>query len=383
MWDVIVVGAGMSGLTAAQHLSQAGYRVLVLEKSRGLGGRMATRRVTRPTGQSLGEDGQSGDTTTVTVDHGCRFIQSPTPVGKDGLGADWLAPWVAQGVLQPWTPTEWLLAAEGQWQTPATPAGAASPTYYIAPQGMSALGKALAAGLTVQRQCRVTQVWPEATGWRVDWVNAANEAEPTPPLATQALILALPAAQIVPLVAPAAVYSESLGAFLRAAEAVTFDPVITVMAGYAPTTSVDLGPPSPGGWMVTGQGHPVLRWLALDSSKRPQALYPVVVAHSTATFAETHFDAPNLTPVGQEMLAQAAQAFGDWLVQPDWMQVHRWRYGFVKQPHPAQALYTEAVPTLAGCGDWCAGTGLEDAVLAGKAAARHIAQSLTLLEVDP
>lgn len=34
-----VIGAGISGLVCAQQLALAGYSVLVVEKSRGLGGR--------------------------------------------------------------------------------------------------------------------------------------------------------------------------------------------------------------------------------------------------------------------------------------------------------------------------------------------------------
>lgn len=41
---VAVVGAGIAGITAARTLAQAGWQVTVFEKSRGAGGRMATRR---------------------------------------------------------------------------------------------------------------------------------------------------------------------------------------------------------------------------------------------------------------------------------------------------------------------------------------------------
>ena len=381
MWDVIVVGAGLGGITAAQRLSQEGYRVLVLDKSRGLGGRMATRRVTWPQGSSP----------TVAVDHGCRFIQPPTR-----LGESWLTNWVDQGILQPWTPAEFTLDVNGQYRPKLSLDATPSPypeSYYGAPQGMSALAKAMAAGLTVQRQSRVTQILPTAQGWRVDWANdgASSGPESAPPLAARALVLALPATQIVPILAPAVAQKADLAPVLAAAEAVTFDPVITVMAGYAPNTPTDLSGAdldgfdrngaglngaTAAGWMVWGEGHPTLRWLALDSSKRPQPPYPVVVAHSTATFAETYFEAENLAHPGQGMLEQAAQSLGNWLAQPEWMQVHRWRYGFVKQPHPAEVLYTEAVPTLAGCGDWCAGSGLEAAIISGEAAAHRLIQGL-------
>ncbi len=42
--DAVIVGAGMSGLAAAVHLVEAGRSVVVVDKSRGVGGRMASRR---------------------------------------------------------------------------------------------------------------------------------------------------------------------------------------------------------------------------------------------------------------------------------------------------------------------------------------------------
>lgn len=45
MTDIAVIGAGIAGLVCAQQLSQAGYSVLVVEKSYGLGERLATRHL--------------------------------------------------------------------------------------------------------------------------------------------------------------------------------------------------------------------------------------------------------------------------------------------------------------------------------------------------
>ena len=41
---IVVVGAGMTGLTAARALSGQGHDVVVIDKARGPGGRMSTRR---------------------------------------------------------------------------------------------------------------------------------------------------------------------------------------------------------------------------------------------------------------------------------------------------------------------------------------------------
>ena len=44
MTDVVILGAGVAGLAAAQDLRAAGARVQVLDKSRGVSGRAATKR---------------------------------------------------------------------------------------------------------------------------------------------------------------------------------------------------------------------------------------------------------------------------------------------------------------------------------------------------
>ncbi len=69
--DVIVIGAGLSGLLAAGKLNASGYRVIVLDKGRGVGGRLATRRM----------DG-------AVFDHGAQYFTVQDP-GFDAIVQDW------------------------------------------------------------------------------------------------------------------------------------------------------------------------------------------------------------------------------------------------------------------------------------------------------
>ncbi len=80
MWDVAIIGAGLTGLTCAQQLAAAGQKVCVLDKSRGLGGRMATRRIGH-----------------LRVDHGLRYWQ-PATEGLQSLTAELLS----AGILKQW-----------------------------------------------------------------------------------------------------------------------------------------------------------------------------------------------------------------------------------------------------------------------------------------
>ena len=66
---MLVVGAGMAGLSAATALQQGGRRAVVIDKGRGVGGRMATRRIGA-----------------ATFDHGAQFVTARDPRFGDLLG---------------------------------------------------------------------------------------------------------------------------------------------------------------------------------------------------------------------------------------------------------------------------------------------------------
>ena len=61
MIDVLVIGAGMSGIACARSLQSAGVPVRMIDKGRGIGGRVATRRV-----DLAGE--------VITFDHGAQYL---------------------------------------------------------------------------------------------------------------------------------------------------------------------------------------------------------------------------------------------------------------------------------------------------------------------
>ena len=85
-----------------------------------------------------------------------------------------------------------------------------------------------------------------------------------------------------------------------------------------------------------------------------------------------YLDAGDLQPAASVLLRASARKFCPWIAQPDWFQIHRWRYAQVRQPHPADML--PVTPSLLCGGDWCrpAGetlTGIDAAYLSGLAMA--------------
>src|SRR5262245_25128802 len=78
--DVIVIGAGLSGLLAARQLNASGYRVVVLEKGNRAGGRLATHRMDE-----------------AVFDHGAQYFTALDPAFDD-LVQDWQA----RGIVRLW-----------------------------------------------------------------------------------------------------------------------------------------------------------------------------------------------------------------------------------------------------------------------------------------
>ena len=77
---VVVIGAGISGCVCAWRLAQKGHSVTLAEKGRGVGGRMATRRM----------EG-------ARIDHGAQFFTTRDPRMQSLVSL-----WEQEGMVVPW-----------------------------------------------------------------------------------------------------------------------------------------------------------------------------------------------------------------------------------------------------------------------------------------
>ena len=342
MFDVAIIGAGLAGLTCAQQLQQAGYRVVVVEKSRGVGGRVATRRL--------------HDT---RADHGLRSLE---PQGT--LSQQLIEILDKRGIVQAWIDTIDELNSTESGDIPHP--HPSTLTRYVAPAGMTAVAKFLASGLEIWLGQRVNAIAPTA---EQSWFLTLESGET---LTAGAVVVAIPAPQALILLEPLA--QTSIPAeFLDSLRSVEFTPCLSVMAGY-PKATDEL--PLPAWNACTLPNDSDLAWIGLDSSKRLDAQIPVFVLQSTAEFAQHYLDAEELKSAGQYLLSRAAQLLLPWLDRPDWFQVHRWRYAFPSRSLNRAYLDAATPSPLVCCGDWCGGNLIESALNSGLAAANQMNQQL-------
>jgi len=338
-FDVAVVGAGLAGLVCAQALRQQGYSVVVVEKSRGLGGRLATRRLPQ-----------------AFADHGVRCLEV-----QGSLSQQLIQTLRAQGILQLWT------KEIDEWSAAGLSAGLEI-QHYASPTGITAAAKFLATGLEIYRGQRVQSVAFDQT-----WALTLEPANVEPLLnikATvdaKALVVAIPAPQAVMLLESLA--ELAAGDFLTKLRSLTFDPCITAIATYPSPLAL------PAWKALRSPQDADIAWVSLDSSKAPDASYPVLVVQSNAIFAEKHLEADDLQAIGHQLLARMTELIPD-LPVPDLLQVHRWRYAFAR--NPLTETYLSAAPLPLVCaGDWCGGKQVESALQSGLAAAGAIAHQLS------
>ncbi|MCY7332557.1 MAG: FAD-dependent oxidoreductase [Pseudanabaena sp. CAN_BIN31] len=336
MKDVIVIGAGMAGLTCAQQLKQAGLDVTIVEKSAGVGGRMATRRLQG-----------------TWVDHGAQLISAKS----DNFGR-FVRKLQEKGLVQEWTRNVYKLSASGL----VPPDADARHPRYCCPLGMTAIAKYLASEIPIINNARIVGVNHNETKWQL--VSDRQEI-----LETKAIISTIPAPQFLPLFEEVLTSAPS---FLQALQSVKFSPSVTVMAGYNADNSI------PDAWQaIQCVDDPILNWISYDSSKHlKKASQPVFVYQSSAEFAKQSMEEPDLEIAGKPLLNQVGRLLAKWLASPEWWQVHRWRYALAEECLGVSCLSTSIPLPLICAGDWCAGKNIEAAYHSGLAAAESAIELL-------
>lgn len=341
-FEVAIIGAGMAGLTCAQRLHQAGYHVVVVDKSRGLGGRMATRRLHN-----------------THADHGVCYLKPKNDLFRS-LFKTLLTDRANTAILQTWTDSIYELDAENHLQAPAE----RSPRY-ASPIGITAIAKFLGTGLNLLLGQRVEQIRFVQQQWQLQFEEPTTSIEP---ITAQMLVIAIPAPQALLLLEPLRETGLN-AAFVAEVESVQFSPCMSAIAVYPPERLAEVKTLP---WKAAICLHDSeLAWVGLDSSKQHSPTQPVFVVQSTADFAHRHLEAADLQGVGQQLLDKAARSLLPWLATPQVLQVHRWRYAFPINPLPKKYLAADSVPLICA-GDWCGGNRVESAFESGFAAAEQV-----------
>ncbi|MEO1089144.1 MAG: FAD-dependent oxidoreductase [Pseudomonadota bacterium] len=306
---IAVVGAGIAGLACARTLHDQGYAVRLFDKSRGLGGRLATRRV--------------GD---LAFDHGAQYVTA-----RDPRFVRQVEDWAAQRVVAAWQP-------RGR--------ASAEPWWVGAPR-MTALARHVAAGLDVTGEVAVKAVAHGHDRWQV----RADDQAYGP---FDAVVVAVPAPQAVPLL-------DASAALAAAAGRAVMQPCWAALVAL-PTT-LDLPD------VLRPEDGP-LAWLARDASKPGRAPGERWVLHASPSWSASNLER-SPADVLPELLQGLGTVANETLAEPTYAAAHRWRYALAAQPVGEDCLF-DADLGLAACGDWCLGGRVEAAWLSGQAVAGRI-----------
>jgi renalase len=317
----------MAGLGAARALTAAGHRVVIYEKSRAIGGRVATRRI----------EG-------CIVDHG---VQNLKP-GDSELADVMLSELPTDELVRIDAPIR-LYNDDGQI-LPPDPDREAEPKYAYR-NGLTTLPKLLAQRLPADQ---VTFRY-ETLIYRVE--EMANEVVLVDEHHTEvgradAVILTTPAPQAADLLDHSALHLRSSTEALdriRALRNVEYNACLSVLLGYhAPV-------PSPPAYALLAEdrGTPLL-WLAFEHIKAPErapAGEAVLIAQLGPLFSRMCYLEDEAMVIGRT-LNELKPLFGTQYDQPDWAQVKRWKYS---QPHGMVHFFEVNWPEMSSsvviCGD--------------------------------
>ena len=315
--DALVIGAGISGLLCATELQKKGFSIQLIDKGRGFGGRMATRRM-------------GG----ARVDHGAQYFTA-----RDPLFQAYVDQWLQAGIIREWF---------RHLPEDADPAGYPR---YCGIRGMTDVPKHLAKNLLVHLSEQACTLRRQSNTWVVETLSGKQYA-------ARQLVLTAPLPQALALLdANRIALPESIDEALRQ---VRYTKGLTAMALLDGPSAL----PEPGGQKVDDA---VLSWVADNRMKGISPGVSAVTIHAKGEFSEQHWDSPNDIR-GPLMLAAAAPYLASKIKE---YTCHRWGFAIAQSVWP-ERFYTAEDLEVTLAGDAFGGPRIEGAALSGLAAAEHI-----------
>ena len=310
----LIVGGGISGLIIATILQRNNIKVTVLDKGKGIGGRLATRRI---------KEG--------VFDYGAQYFSVSNPQFQE-----WVDEWIEAGIVTQWCEK---FASEDN----------PKPRYRGIVSNRN-IAKYLARDLDVHTSTKVTKFDYQKNRWLI-------KTETDQQFSGDILVMTPPVPQTLALLDNSKITIPS--AIKTALEQITYHKCIAALALLSKPSNI----PSPGGIQLYNEP---LVWIADNYQKGISPSYAVTL-HASPQFSETHYSSNDETIA--KLLFDAASAWlNDSIIE---YQIHRWRYSLVSTLYFQPYCALPQLP-LVIAGDAFVAPKIEGAVMSGIAAANYI-----------
>jgi predicted NAD/FAD-dependent oxidoreductase len=321
--DFLIIGAGLAGLLAARTLTEGAASVMLVDKGRSVGGRLATRRV------------GAG-----TADHGAQFFTVRDPEFR-ALVEDW----DRRGLVFVWS-MGWSDGSIAATERDGHPR-------YAVKGGLNALAKALSEGLDCRLDAQVTALRRDGDRYTASLADGGS-------VSARAVLLTPPVPQSLALLRAGEISLAEDDA--AALERIQYDPCVCGLFNIAGEVFL----PEPG---ALQRPHAEIAWIADNHRKGISPNARILTLHASPAFSRAHYDAPDSFWVDRFTAELASFMKTDAHIVE--AQVKRWRYSQPAALHPERCLIA-AGERLVFAGDAFGSPRIEGAALSGVAAGRAL-----------
>jgi renalase len=290
-----IIGAGLSGLTAGKLLAQAGHEVVVFEKSKGFGGRLATR--------------YAGDNASLKFDHGCSHLSA-----TDSRYQQFIDELEDKNIVQKWADGFHYWNGETLYRDHPQ---RLKQQYYFAPNGMNSIGKYMSRWVDVRNNTKVIGMTylGDKKGKKKPWMLNLENFDV---FGVDAVVVATPAVQAYGLIEN----SQDETVFrnvIREIDEIFYEPKHALMLSYENVEIPD--------WKGITCNDQVLGWISNENSKRDDNGKLALVCHSNGEFTKKHLVADSsIEKIQTEMIFALRNILGDWAGKYADASLHLWRY---------------------------------------------------------
>jgi predicted NAD/FAD-dependent oxidoreductase len=319
--NCLIIGAGISGLMAAQKLKQNGIQVSILDKGIGVGGRLATRRI---------ENG--------VFDHGAQFFTV-----REKVFQGYVNHWIDHGIVR-----EWAAGVDNAMNVPYTEGHAR----YIGVSGMTGIAKYLAKDLDIHVNQKAETLEYSADKWQVTCESGAI-------FQGDILLLTAPLPQSIELLLTSPISIDD--ALLDQLQSIHYDPCVAVLVLVEGDTAI----PEPGALPLSAEP---LSWIGDNKAKGISPEARAITIHAGPKFSKIYWEMENDALARNILYIASDWIKGKFLTY----QLKRWRYSLPRSTFSESHLYFDQPKSLLLAGDAFTGPRVEWAALSGLHAAEKI-----------